>query len=84
MTRTTKLRWALPAVMLALGLAACDGDDGAMGAQGPQGPAGDGAPGAAGAPGAPGAGDTLLDLRRIGSFQDPALEIGRASCRERV
>ena len=74
MTRTTKLRWALPAVMLALGLAACDGDDGAMGAQGPQGPAGDGAPGAAGAPGAPGAGDTLLDLRRIGSFQDPALD----------
>ena len=40
MTRTTNLRWALPAVMLALGLAACDGDDGAMGAQGPQGPQG--------------------------------------------
>ncbi len=74
---------ALTAAVLGLGLSACDGDRGLPGAPGAPGSDGDqgqpgtpGAPGTPGTPGTPGANGNngvLLDLTRIGGYQDPTL-----------
>ena len=63
---------ALAAALLGLGLSACDGDRGQPGAPGA--PGSEGSQGPQGNPGANGNDGVLLDLTRIGAYQDATLD----------